>query len=71
MEKEVNLKDLCNSAYRLAENMAIKYASVKNVNDFETFLFTVYLHKINEANIDKLEERINELEQKQKAHNNA
>ena len=70
-KEEVYLHNLCNLAYKLAEDMAMKYASVKTVDDFETFMFLAYLFKINELNINKLEERINELEQKQEARNNA
>ena len=62
---------ICNMACILADDLATKYASKCDVDDFDTFRFLVYLHKIDSLKIDKLEERINELEQKQKAHNNA
>ena len=67
----ISKKAICKMAYIFGDDLAIKYASKYNVDDFDTFKFLVYLHKINSLKIDELEERINELEQKQKAHNNA
>ena len=67
----ISEEQICNMACILGDDLATKYASKCNVDDFDTFRFLVYLHKIDSLKIDKLEERINELEQKQKAHNNA
>ena len=67
----ISKETICNIAYILSEDLASKYASKCDVNDFDTFKLLVYLHKIDSLKIDMLEERINELEQKQKAHNNA
>ena len=56
-------ENICNMACILSEDLASKYASKCDVDDFDTFKFLVYLHKINSLKIDMLEERINELEQ--------
>lgn len=63
--------EICNMACILADDLASKYTSKCDVDDFDTFRFLVYLHKIDSLKIDKLEERINELEQKQKENHNA
>lgn len=65
----ISEKEIYNKANILADGLATKYDSRCDVDDFDTFRFLVYLHEIDSLRIDELEERINELEQKQKAHN--
>ena len=37
--------EVCNMARILADDLATKYASKCNVDDFDTFRFLVYLHQ--------------------------
>lgn len=41
----ISKETICNIAYILSEDLASKYASKCDVDDFDTFKLLVYLHK--------------------------
>ena len=70
-KQELETHAMCTRAFMISDVLAAEYAEKNIVDDFDTFRFLMYMLEIKELRIDELEERINELEQKQKAHNNA
>ena len=70
-EQIKELEKTCDEAFVMAMHNTEEYAARNEIADSEAFKYLMYRIIVNFMKIEKLEARINELEQKQKAHNNA